>query len=359
MKILLVGEFSGLHMYLKQGLQELGHDVLLASDGDGYKKIPGADISLINKGKVGVRGIFDNYIEPLIVASKLKGYDVAQYISPVVYPYRIRKQAFDFLMRGNCCNSLVAAGSDLALVRAYESGNFDYYIYDYDKSYTDRYCFGTKESSIAPQIETDLVKKMDVIIPSLYEYSVGYKDHSNIHGVIPFPINCSTIEYKENLLKDKIVFFHGLNREKKKGTEFIVKAFELLKKAYPNDVEIIASGHMPLNEYIEVMSKANVVVDQCLSYGYGINACLAMAQGKVVMSGCRKETLNSFGIEQTPMILATPSVEQLFAQMSFLIENRTKINEIGYESRKYVEKVHDHVRIAQKYVEAWKSTGKV
>lgn len=35
MKVLLVGEFSGFYLNLKQGLQELGVDVTLAANGDG------------------------------------------------------------------------------------------------------------------------------------------------------------------------------------------------------------------------------------------------------------------------------------------------------------------------------------
>ena len=37
MKILLLGDFSAVHKNLKDGLLELGHDVVLASDGDGFK----------------------------------------------------------------------------------------------------------------------------------------------------------------------------------------------------------------------------------------------------------------------------------------------------------------------------------
>ena len=45
MKILLVGEFSGVHNNLKKGLIELGHDVILAADGDGFKSF-GYDLRL-------------------------------------------------------------------------------------------------------------------------------------------------------------------------------------------------------------------------------------------------------------------------------------------------------------------------
>ena len=50
MRVLLVGEFSGFYLNLKQGLQELGVDVTLAANGDGWKQIPGADIPLFRTG---------------------------------------------------------------------------------------------------------------------------------------------------------------------------------------------------------------------------------------------------------------------------------------------------------------------
>jgi hypothetical protein len=36
MRILLLGEFSGLHSALRDGLRELGHEAFVASHGDGY-----------------------------------------------------------------------------------------------------------------------------------------------------------------------------------------------------------------------------------------------------------------------------------------------------------------------------------
>lgn len=44
MRILLVGEFSRLHNSLKEGLVQLGHEVVLVNNGDGFKDYP-ADIS--------------------------------------------------------------------------------------------------------------------------------------------------------------------------------------------------------------------------------------------------------------------------------------------------------------------------
>lgn len=45
MRILLLGEFSGLHWSLAEGLRALGHDVCVASDGCGWRNYP-RDIAL-------------------------------------------------------------------------------------------------------------------------------------------------------------------------------------------------------------------------------------------------------------------------------------------------------------------------
>ena len=37
MKILLIGEYSNVHHTLALGLKALGHEVTVASDGDGWK----------------------------------------------------------------------------------------------------------------------------------------------------------------------------------------------------------------------------------------------------------------------------------------------------------------------------------
>ena len=45
MRILLLGEYSRLHNSLKEGLIALGHDVIIVSNGDGFKNYP-ADYSI-------------------------------------------------------------------------------------------------------------------------------------------------------------------------------------------------------------------------------------------------------------------------------------------------------------------------
>ena len=359
MKVLLLGEFSSLHRYLKEGLQELGGiDVKLFANGDSWKKIGGADGSLFNYYG-GIPGRIKTYGEALRNARSFEGYDVVQLINPQIYPHIVNDRITKMLASSNKCFSLVAAGDDLALVTAYREGKLDYYMMDHDKTPLELYDCKSFKGRKKIAVEKKIVSRADVVIPSLYEYTLGYEGNDRLSGVIPFPINTDSISYSDNKVGEKVVFFHGLNKELAKGTPFIRAALERLQEKYPHDVEVIIDGKMPFDKYVEVMNRANVVVDQCCSHGYGINACIAMAQGKVVMAGSREHTLSAFGIESSPILHVEPSVDQIFSQLEYILENKKNIAQWGIDSRRYVEDMHHYVKVAARYVDAWKATGKI
>ena len=352
MKILLLGEFSSLHKYLKEGFQALGHDVTLASSGDGWKKIGGADIVFPSTSGNFFQRLKALIFDTWLISRKFKGYDVVQLINPVIFSLRINRMIFDFVKKNNRVVSLVAAGLDYALVKSYKAGRFDYYMFDEDKSMLNIFNENTKRG-VRLASDCDYIEKnVDVIIPSLYEYTMCHNS-TKVSHVIPFPINTDEIEYNENIVGEKVVIFHGLNSEKKKGTRFIREALERLQANYPNEVEVIIDGHMPFDKYLEVISRSNVVIDQCLSYAYGINACISMAQGKVVMAGARKESLEAFGIDACPIIGITPSVDQIYSQLEYILENKNLIPEMGKKSREYVETLHNYKIVAQQYIDIY------
>lgn len=359
MKVLLLGDFSSLHKFLKEGLQELGNiQVKLASNGDGWKKIGGADRILFDKSGRGLRKKYQVLVEPYITAKEFSGYDVVQLINTRLYSTLINKNIVTQIAKRNNCVSLCACGEDYALQKTYMKKKLEYYMYDCDKAPLMTYNPKTLKGILNIKNDIRIERISDVIIPNMYEYRIGYQG-DKVYDVVPFPINVSSIKYSENIVKDKMIFFHGLNRELSKGTPFIKEAMLRLKQNYPNDVEVILEGHLPYKEYIEIMNKANVVIDQCLAYGYGINACIAMAQGKIVMSGNRVETRKAFGIENSPVIHIQPDVDEIYKQLVYVLEQKKNTKDMGYTSRRYVEDIHDHIKVAQRYVDAWKSTGKI
>lgn len=365
MKVLLLGEFSGLYRYLKEGLLKIGVDVFLAANGDSWKKIDGADTSLysVNRDKWNIYKTMKNYIiEPYQKAKKLSGYDVVQVINPSIYNRLINKNLTEQVVEQNGLFSLSSAGDDYVIWKAYKKRIFDYYVYDLDhtaqKLYDERNVFNLSRI----KYQKRLISKAELIIPCCYEYYKSYTSFPKLKEktvkTIPLPINCDEIDYRENIVNNKIVIFHGINRELAKGTPFIREALEVISNKYPNDVEVIINKRMPFQEYLEVMHKTNVVIDQCMGYSYGMNSCVAMAEGKVVMAGNHPEIQGELGMVP-PVVWIKPDVKHIVSQLEMIIENRNSISEMGYKSRQHVEKYHDHIKVASQYLEAWKSTGKI
>ena len=98
MNILLLGEYSNVHNTLAKGLRELGHQVTVASDGDGWKEYP-RDIDL--KREPGGRLSF---IWRLLKAlPRFRGYDVVQIINPMFLELKAERilPVYRYLRRHN------------------------------------------------------------------------------------------------------------------------------------------------------------------------------------------------------------------------------------------------------------------
>ncbi len=351
MKILLLGEFSGFYKNLKEGLIELGHDTLIASHGDDWKNIP-RDIDL-GAGS-GFYAKLKRKIMPLWKINQLSGFDVVQYINPFYFYHKALPNKFIFsqFIKRNGKVYMSAAGDDAYYWRKGRSilkyGPFeDSLKYDIKKK---SYFMSTQS---AFEFNAWIASRVSGVIPTAYDYEVSYKECKNRKETIPLPINTNKIEYKDNYPNKKIVVFHGLNRYGFKGTRHVEKAFALLSTKYPNDLELIINGGLPLKDYLDLIQRVNVVVDQTNSYSTGVNGLYAMAMGKVVLGGAEPESLISLGCTETPVINITPSAESIVKQVEFLLDNRDVIPEIGFRSRQFVERTHGHILVAQKYIEEW------
>ena len=357
MKVLLLGEFSGLNRALKEGVEKLEVDVTLASNGDGWKSIGGADLQLypIEKRSGLIRKI-KNYILFPILDNRFKDYDIVQIISPYIYHWAVGMIPFNKILRNNGRVFVSVAGTDCYNYWYWKNGGFQYkdYIFENNKNLIDSF----EKNSIASIVRNKTCKmvfeSVDGIIPAApYEYEVPYEKFNNVRKAIMFPINVDNIEYKPNVVKNKIVIFHGINRYEDKGSKYIIKAMEIVQEKYKNDVECIIVERLPYQEYEKILDRTNIVIDQCRTFGYGINACVSMAKGKVVMSGAEREIVDSVG-GFCPIHNIRPNVSQIVNVLEKLILNRKSIERMGYESRLYVEEHHNYIDIAKKYCEEWK-----
>lgn len=357
MNILLLGEFSALHKNLKEGLQRLDHNAVVASGGDSWKQIQ-TDLNWSSPYR-GLIGYLDKAKRIAQIMRSLEGYDVVQLISPVIFPrqFGVNKRLIENLMGRNGKVFLVGAGStDTNSVIA----DFQQNKYKYPQFYEEIVkAYGSlwSQTESGRRYNSFLLNKIDGYIPISYLYAEGYRDigYEKLCPTIPIPINVKDIEYQDTTVGQKVIFFHGLNRDGIKGTPLISQAMENIKKKYPNDVEVIIDGRMPLTKYMKLLRRVHVVIDQVYSLSYGMNAIYSMAMGKTVVGGGKLECLQEFGVESCPVKPIEPSVTDIQKVLEEILDSKKNLSELGLKSRQYVEKVHDCEKIAQKYIDTWGS----
>ncbi|MGO3706853.1 MAG: glycosyltransferase family protein [Mesonia hippocampi] len=376
MKILLVGEYSRLHNSLKEGLEALGHQVTLIASGDYFKNFP-ADIKLTRqydngfgrKLKIGIYKIFKKDITSISLLKQalkqkkyLRNYDVVQLINEKALGCQPSEELtfIKFLKQHNKNIFLLCCGTDYLSVKyAYEQ-NLKYsiltpYFEGKISKKNFQHIFNYIDESYIP-FHNYIFNSIKGVFASDMDYHIPMKEHPSYLGFMPNPINTQKIKYLKNPIRDKIVIFHGINRGNffKKGNDLFEKALKQIQKKYPDKVSLIITENVPYAEYIKSYNKAHILLDQVYAYDQGYNALEAMAKGKVVFTGAEKEFLTHYKLQEDEVCInALPDVKALTEKLSWLIENPDKIEEIGKNARRFIEKHHDYRLIAKKYAEAY------
>ena len=194
------------------------------------------------------------------------------------------------------------------------------------------------------------------VIASDLDYFIPLKGHPKCLGLIPHPINTDRINMLPISVSNPIVIFHGINRNNfnKKGNYLFKDALEIIKEKYKGRIKIIEVENLPYQEYIESFNEAHIVLDQVFAYDQGYNALEAMAKGKVVFTGAEKEWLDYYSLEEdTVAVNALPDVESIVGKLEWLITNPEIISEISLNARKFVEKEHNYITVANKFIQTW------
>lgn len=376
MRILLIGEFSRLHNSLKEGLIALGHEVVLVANGDGFKnypadlstkakfcesklmklprnaisKITGFDIALL---EFGIRFYFH--------LNKLKNFDVVQLINespiqtiPIFERYLLKK-----IVANNKKIFLLCCGVDYNVAKFMMEKKARYsimnpYFENSESKKEYRYIFDFFTSN-HKKTHDYLYQNIEGVIASDMDYVFPLLDNPKYLGLIANPINTDKIEFIETIISEKIVIFLGINRGTyyTKGIVFFEKALAIIKEKYYDKIEIIIAESLPYNNYIKLYDKAHIILDQVYAFDQGYNALEAMAKGKVVFTGAEKEFEQHYNLSEKVAINALPNIDYLVSELSHLIENPTEIMSIGKRARKFIEKEHDYITIAQKYLLAF------
>jgi len=364
MKILLLGEYSNLHWTIAEGLRKLGHDVTVASGGDRYKNIK-RDVDLYrNSYNIGdtIRFGFNVLKE----FSKFKGYDVVQIINSVFIDLRFSNnlRLFNYLKKHNKRVFLGAFGDDTFWMKAcldhktYRYSEF----YNGDKPIIKSQIEAKKKAWEQPrraELDKVIADSCDGIIACLYEYHKAYeKYYPEKLTFIPEPVNMTDAPFKQRGNNNKVRFFIGIQtkRSEIKGTDVLYKVLKEVNQKYPDLSDIKKVESMPYDKYMQTMDESDILLDQLYSYTPAMNALFAMGRGLVVVGGGEPESYDILGeTENKPVINVLPDEKDIFNKLEWLIQNKQEIPQLSLQSRKFIEKHHDYVKVAQQYIDFWSS----
>ncbi|MDM1328407.1 hypothetical protein [Myroides odoratimimus] len=360
MRILLVGEYSGFHNALKDGLLALGHEVILLGGGDGFKKFD-TDISW-DIGSGSLVDKINGFIKFNKAVRSLKDFDVVQFINPVFFStkFNLNSSYMNRLINRSERSFLVCAGDDSVVWKYwdnYRENNEKYSWIEEGRGieYLDKVAgVNFYEQKNIVDWNYELAHKVNGIIPIMYEYAQPYRNFENMKETIGIPINTDKIKYTENIVQNnRPLIFHGINRIGVKGTRYVQEAFKQLEMKYGNKIECMMRGRMSYKEYIEVLNRTNISIDQTVSYSMGVNALMSMAMGKVTLGGVESKSIKEMNYDKCPAINVQPDSRYIVEQLEDIIFDSRKIAEIGYESRRFIEQNHNYISIANKYISIW------
>ena len=358
MKVFLIGDFSGVHYNLKIGLQEINIDAVLASTGDGWKKIP-HDVVLPSPKSSKLTHQISFRIRLFIFFLRIRGFDVVQIMNPDILPTSFFPVwiSLHVLRIRNKKLFLLASGSDAMFV-THADKRLRYTPLGDHKKYDLKSKCHPRDNRKSLSHVSKIANLCDGIIPILYEYSVVYEDFPNLKEVIPLPIDTYAICPAPIETIKNIRVFHGRNsRPGFKGTHYVEEVFEKLKDIYPY-VDFVIAGPMPLSDYLLELQKSTIVIDQINSYSTGMNAIYALAMGKIVIGGSEPEAVTAFGERLSPVINVTPGTSSLVAALHALLSyNEAQLQELSKLSREYCEEIHNCVSIAKQYSATWAENG--
>lgn len=365
MRILLIGEYSNTHWTLAEGLRSLGHEVCVVSNGDFWKNYR-RDISL-TRNTCKASGLA-YLLKTIALLPKFRKYDIVQLINPMFLELKAERIApiYHYLRKHNKKIFLCAYGMDAYWVDVCTKKPYLFRYSDFNigekaiiNDYTTEQAADWQETPKA-RLNKEIADECNGIIAGMYEYHTAYRDtHSDKLTYIPFPIEADKQKNIQFYSTDrKVRFFIGIQKSRSiyKGTDIMLRALERIQQERPEECEILKAENVPFEEYSRMVNDCDVLLDQLYGYSPGMNALLAMSKGKIVVGGAEEECYQILGEENLrPMVNVTPDEEDVYNKLKWLVDNKEQIARMQRECIELIEKYHTPRKVAERFIEFWKS----
>lgn len=356
MKVLLIGEASGVHRNLKKGLREHGVEALhvVTSDSASWKWYDAA-FAPDWPGKLG--GIARN-VAPFIKIAGLPAYDVVNFINTITAVHGLWTRYWDIplIRRKARVMSYYALGCDeIGLIRRNPA-------LPYSPCAT---CLASGEvlgrdcaQLLNPRFEQSqaLVRRhFDFGASSMPEYGHTEELFPGRFRRIPFPVDAQPIPFHPARNRDRPIIVHTPTRRGFKGTDIVLKAMAILGERR-SDFEFRIVEGLSYADYLAAMRECDIVVDQIYSQSSGMNGLEMMAAGKVMLTGSTQLGRSYFPFgDQSPAFDAPPDANELAKTISGILDRKNEFPEIAETSRAYVVANHDVVRVAREFISGWQA----
>jgi len=372
MRVLLVGEFSGVHLNLMKQLNIEGIHCDLLSDGDGWKGF-NSTITIPKRqpikgvGKVlfplldffGLAGLV-SYRDNRKLIDKIERYDVIQFINPQAikaFGAIGNLLLFRKLSKKSTKIFLCALGGDLHVERFYLSGKLKYSPWSNFSIKRIMYYYQNLSFFFPTHVVLHfyVTNNVKAIIPSLYEYKIAYKNHRKCTSIIGLPIDCDDYNNSPSEHSGPVRIFYSKKPHMgdycKKGYEHFDKALKILDERKISYELVTASG-VPFSEYKNLLAGCDVLLDQTLSYDRGMSGVIGMANGMITFSGNEPEIEKYYG-RDIPCVNAEPDAISIANKLIDIIHNSTDYVALRAASKKYIETYHSSKVISAQYVATW------
>lgn len=208
------------------------------------------------------------------------------------------------------------------------------------------YPTGAKNEALIQQRVTYWIKHASIIVGTMMVEGIGRWDVLIASGVaIDLDMWQSKGTYSAADGKNAPVkILHAPNHRGFKGTEFLISAIKELQ-AEGIQVELVLLEKVPNSQVHLLMQEVDILAEQFIATGYGLNAIEGMASGLPVMSNLDDDSyLRVFRrysyFNECPVLSTTP--ETLKSNLRLLISSPELREQLGRAGRAYAEKYHSY-----------------
>jgi len=195
-----------------------------------------------------------------------------------------------------------------------------------------------------------LSKYIDHAIVLDYELETYIKDYYKEIHVIPHIVDIGSLKPNYPKINTNPLVVHAPTKRNLKGTEFVLEAVKQLKnKGVVFDFKLIEG--MDHQETMELLSEADIVIDQLRIGSAGYLSTEAMALGKPVICYIREDLVDKYPAG-FPIVNANP--DNITEVLENLITNPKKWKALGVRGRAYVKQYHNPAKVVNQYIDIYK-----